>query len=515
MKLDMLDIPRYITVNNLKEVTSPFILAADGNPEPDGIFSYDIFGRVGTDERRTSFAYVNLKRKFLHPFIYNLILQMYRNLPLVISGERFVKVSSEGQVVTAKEDDPDAQTGIDFFWDNWDKIKWNTNDSSAREKKEALFATMKRNDVFVDKWLVIPAMYRDINLHSRESTGKIDMDEINSFYIKMLNTASSESITFTSSYMTQSNLQQTLVDIHNYLTKKTAGKQGIIRKAIMGKTVDYAAVSVISAPRFTSETYQTQMIPYNYIGVPLYTICALFYPMIVKGLEDIFYDVNQSTKIVLDNGILDVSDAIQYNVDSDSLKSLVKAYVKDKTKAFRTSTFTLSGEESGKFKDFEEMLGRPFTITDLLYRVAADVVYNKHVLSTRFPITGSESIIINRVKILTTEKTVDISNGAPEGTFGFEFMRTYPSFPIDKSGKIIHEKVQWIDTVVPNNSFLAGMGGDYDGDTFRLIGMFTSEANQEAIKIMNAPMNYVDASGSMMRSLSREAGMALYMLTKD
>jgi DNA-directed RNA polymerase beta' subunit len=515
MILDILNISNFVKINNVQEITSPYILAADGNPDPEGIFSYEIFGRMGSTERREYFGFVGLKRNFLHPLIYNMIYQMYRNLPAIINGERFVKVVN-GKIVQVKQDDKDAETGVDFFYNNWDKIRWDgEDDSKSRLKKQSLFNTMKRADVFVDKWLIIPAMYRDINLHDRTAKGKIEMDEINSFYIRLINGASSESITYTSSYMTQANVQQTLVDIHDSLTKKQAGKEGIIRKAIMGKTVDYAAVSVISAPRFNSNTCDEQMIPYNYIGIPLYTVCALFYPQIVKGLEDVFHDVSQSTQIILDSDVVSVDEKIEYNVDSESLTALVKAYVKDKTKRIRTSRFTLSGDEAGRFKSFEQGVGRPFTITDLLYRVAADVVFNKHVLSTRFPITDAGSTIINKVKILTTEKTVDLSNGALPGSYNFEYMRTYPFFPIDKKGEIIHDDVNWIDTTVPNNSFLSSMGGDFDGDTFRLIGLFTQTANDEATRIIQAPMNYVDAKGNFMRGLAREAGISLYMLTAD
>ena len=57
--------------------------------------------------------------------------------------------------------------------------------------------------------------------------------------------------------------------------------------------------------------------------------------------------------------------------------------------------------------------------------------------------------------------------------------------------------------------------GDFDGDTFRLIGLYTNDSNAEAERIQNAPMNYVDGTGGFMRGLTREAGLAIYMLTKD
>jgi hypothetical protein len=52
------------------------------------------------------------------------------------------------------------------------------------------------------------------------------------------------------------------------------------------------------------------------------------------------------------------------------------------------------------------------------------------------------------------------------------------------------------------------------GDTFRLIGLFSEEANQEAKRVMYAPTNYIDTNGNFTRGVEGEAGITLYMLTK-
>ena len=201
MKLDVFNFDDFIKVNKVQEVTSPFILGADGNPDPDGIFSYEIFGRAGSQERNTKLGYIDLKRKFIHPFVYNAMYQMYRNLPAIISGERWVKLDKDGSILKTTSNDPEADTGINFFIDNWDKINWNAIDSSSREKKIDIFTSMSKDLIFIDKWLVPCAGIRDVNLHDSASKGKVDMDESNSLYIRMINYAASESITFTRAYV--------------------------------------------------------------------------------------------------------------------------------------------------------------------------------------------------------------------------------------------------------------------------------------------------------------------------
>jgi len=521
MKLDIFDIEKLVSINNLKEVKSAYIFAADGSPDSEGIFSYEIFGRVGSEDREINFGYIDLKRKFLHPLVYNAIYQMFRNLPFVIAGDKWCVIDPKTNGVKIVPYGTDgAGTGVDFFYDNWEKINWNTNDSSTREKKENLFNTMKKEEVFWSKYPIIPALYRDINLHNKVS-GKVDMDEINSMYIKLINNVNSELITFTGMYNIQSSVQNTIVDIHNYLTKKNSGKRGTIHQAIMGKTVDYAITSVISAPRFNSEKFTEQLIPYNHIGIPLYNVCAMFYPLIIKALEDIFFAYDQDeyfTAFSYAGEVIDSRKAgIHDKISTAGIEKLVSSYIKDKTKSIRTARFSFDGD-LGRYESMEKQLGRPFTVTDLLYQVCIDVVFNKHVLSTRFPITGAESQIVNRIKILTTEKTVDLSREGDD-TLSTEYIKTYPYFPTytDKDGNvhIDEKKIKWLDTVIPNNSVLAGMGGDYDGDTFRLIGLFEDDSNLEAKRLMQAPMNYVDAGGNLMRSVARESGLSLYMLTKD
>ena len=479
MDLDVVSLDKLIKTNKIMEVTSPNALGADGMPDPAGLYSFEIFGRMGSEERKINFGYINLKRKFLHPFAYNMIYQMFRNLPNVLLGEKFVLLKSNGEMVLSDKPEDGYETGIDFFINNWKKIKWNTNDSSAREKKENIFSLLDEDEIFIDKWLVIPCWYRDINLNQK---GRISVDEINGLYVKLLNIVNSESITYTNSYYTQSALQNMLVEIHNFLSDKIKGKKGVIRQAIMGKSIDYSAISVISAPRIESERYQDQMIPFTYIGLPLYQVCATFFPFMLKWLEDYFYPLEHNTKIkIAGYPPKNISETILNEISTDNLEKLVNGYHKDKTKMIRSLPLVLT-EELPNLMYIEKLVGRKPTLTDVLYAAALDVVADKHVICSRYPITGPESIIICRIKVLTTSKTIDLlkqydssqldlsdvnarnSIKSKELDPRYVGYKTYPKFPLDKNGNVLHDEIEWIDTLVPNNSVLPGMGGDFDGE---------------------------------------------------
>jgi hypothetical protein len=82
---------------------------------------------------------------------------------------------------------------------------------------------------------------------------------------------------------------------------------------------------------------------------------------------------------------------------------------------------------------------------------------------------------------------------------------TYPKF---------EQPMRWVDSFRLNNSYTSAMGADYDGDTHRVIGLFTQEANAEAEKLIAQPTNYCDGQGQFSRKVANEAILTLYALTK-
>ena len=48
----------------------------------------------------------------------------------------------------------------------------------------------------------------------------------------------------------------------------------------------------------------------------------------------------------------------------------------------------------------------------------------------------------------------------------------------------------FVDSMNISNLYLSGIGGDYDGDTVTIKGIYTEEANKELDKIMNSKYNF-------------------------
>lgn len=92
--------------------------------------------------------------------------------------------------------------------------------------------------------------------------------------------------------------------------------------------------------------------------------------------------------------------------------------------------------------------------------------------------------------------------------------RYLPDYPIVYDDYVCDDSM-FVDTVRPHNSYLAAIGGDYDGDTVSLRAVFSIEANLEADKLVWSKKNLLDQQGKGLRPLGKEAVIAAFCLTRD
>src|SRR5699024_9960487 len=269
----------------LKEVTNPIFFDVGSYPKEDGLFSYEIFGETGSTERRTQFAYMDLKQKFLTPVAYKALTDIDRNMDDVISGSRYFRLKN-GQLV---EDDENGETGLDFLYRIYDDLKFKLTDSRTRKEKIDVLRGVPKDRIFIDKFLIIPAYYRDFN-PKQSSSGEVqDTEEINNMYAKILrsvDTISDNSFNFINN-STKYQIQRILFDIYVKLTKdELSGKRGLLQENLLGKTVDYSTRAVISAPQVNAERWEDSNVKFGYLGVPLSQLLTLFYPFFLKYITD-------------------------------------------------------------------------------------------------------------------------------------------------------------------------------------------------------------------------------------
>ena len=528
MKIELLDIDRLIEVNKLKSVTSHYLFSNKKMIyNPDGILSSEIFG-ISKSDRRSTFAYIDLKRKFIHPHIYaNVMVPMFKNTIFLVAGQkRFTIINGQLQ------EDPNGWTGLEELYNHWNEIEWAKHKSSNTTSKH-LLASLNRDQVFIDKEIVCPPAYRDVML-----AGTVDrsdhVDPLNNLYVSLIrsvNLLDEGGLFSRRQYATQSKIQDTLVEISNYFKTLIAAKRGLIRRNLMGKSVDYGVRAVISAPSFNFEKFGDSMVDLEHTAVPLAQCCSLFYPFIESWLSNFFTrelvnNPSRATYIdpVTNKEIVGTIVNAETQFSEKNIKKMINDFIFNPDNRFKVialdieipsrnknpkivkATMLLKGKKILP-NNTEKLLNRPMTITDLLYLACVDTCEDKrHIMTSRYPVGTDKGIFFSKVRVQSTINHIKLLYNGKE----------YPFYP-DVDIQTDHSRVgvQFVDTLVMSNSHLDGMGADYDGDQVSERGIWSDEANAEAQKLMEEKMTALDIRGNNVKSVAKELYNSMYELTKD
>lgn len=528
MKIDLIGdtfIDANIKMLDLQPVTNPQRFEKGSIPTADGLFSPYIFGHT-PEERRTQFAYIDLHCKVFHPYAYEVIKRMWSKIDKVASGEGSWEIDTEGNISEVPDGDPD-NTGMDWLVENFRKIVFKTTGSHIRDERMKLIDSLKDDELFISKWLVIPVFYRDVQIIG----GTQNIPPINKNYTKLIQYANSVIKDPYFSNIAKYNIQMQLVTIRQYGQTLVEKKRGFFKRSVLGKTIDYGFRSVISVFYIDSaDKPEENPIDIFHTGVPLAQCCVLFYPFIkryvsefirqtVESMGDRYpvYDEKEN-KIVK---YLNFKDPLSY-YNSDKIQEIIDQFIGTPATRFRPvelpvdldgTTAMLPIHFSGhgkneKIKDIKtpQLYNRVLTWTDLLYMAAVDTLYDKHVYITRYPLEDYFGTFPSRVFVLSTMKTMPMIYNE----------RNYPFYPqIDPSLPEAEVSTLFNDTVTMDNTYLKGLGGDYDGDQVSLKGIFSAEANAEAEEIMHSIKHYVNIAGDLMRVIGNEAFLTYYNMTKD
>jgi DNA-directed RNA polymerase beta' subunit len=525
MQIDLFNCEEMIKLNKLEEVTEPTLFIKGTIPNPNGLLSTNIFG-VSMRERAQTFAYVDLHGIFLHPYIFKTLKRINRNFDACVHGTKNFKI-----VNGILSEDENGETGIEFIYNNWEKFKWESNDTSgSRELRLNVLRKYKKNELFTKYCPIIPAFYRDVNFENADSGRISHRSEINDKYVKLirlttlLNTDGGFDFVMSS---TKAKTQDTLVELYDFFKGKLSKKEGMMRRNLMGKSTDYSSRCVISAPQFKYNTPEEMPIDFYHAGVPLSHCCSLFTPFIITWVRNYFRRTfeTSSNKIPLYNSS---GEATFVEVDSPELyftDELIKKEIDNFIKNFHdrfkkiaipikhpqkfTDMIFTSRNPSRNIKDGNPTdvsnINRPATWCDILYQAAVDVTENKCVYITRYPITDYFSISPMQIHVMSTTETEVVY-------IGDKVYKHYPKIDLNKSREDI--SVSFVDTVQMSNTYLLGFGGDYDGDQISIRGVFTQEANEEAIKHMMSKGRIMSTSGSSVRDTHHEPIQTLYSMTK-
>jgi len=336
--LELLDINKFIKENNLKEVKSPEIFLPNSNTfHPEGVYSEEIFGKLGTKKREQIFAYIDLKGKYIHPEVFDIVKFIIPKINNVLIGKTFITLNNKGVIVEYSEDNKKINsdikvTGIEGIYklltEYKDKINWDYYRSKDEKITDFILDNLDR--IFIDKWLVIPAGLREI----QEINNQYQEQEISKEYRRLLylikNKNTNESNLSKSlfeedniDFQTDFKIQQLLLRIVKLIETILKSKTGIIRGAKLSKRVDHVARLVLG---------HDSNLNANEVGVPWFVLLKLYEPFVIHYITKKPEYSNIASDIVNKFDNLSVNTIKQYlnniaqhpeNVDADIKNSLI------------------------------------------------------------------------------------------------------------------------------------------------------------------------------------------------
>lgn len=516
MKVDIFDVKEFIELNNLQEITSPILFQRGDVPDPRGLISNDIFG-VDVRSRKWTYAYIKLNGHFFNPHIYKVFKRLWGNIDKVINGDYFYNIDENGYLY---KDDENGRTGIESIYKDWNKINWERTQGIRNERID-LLTRSKKNEIFMEYQIVIPAFYRDITMGSGGGGG--ETSDLNNMYSKLIRLASvlnDQDFNFTL-HATYYNMQQIIVQIYDYFKVKLQKKNGLLRRYLMGKNTDFCTRSVISAPIYHADSPDHMETDFEHAGIPISQVCSLAFPFMsawIKNWFDNEFIMNQDSALMYKgNEPVKVKNPEAYFTD-DYIKKMMNRYIRDPEYRFSEIKVPLDNGKWGKIHftgivyddnntaEQNTIADRPMTVTDLLYLAAYDVTKDKHCMITRYPVSDSYGIFLAKCRVISTIKTHVVKIGET----------VYEHYPIIEPNLTEKEiATRFKETVIFSSSYLDGIGGDYDGDQVTIKILWTQEANEEIKKKILEPSFFITPSGSNIRQIGKEGLQTMYMITKE
>ena len=486
----------------------------------DGLFSVASFGRTGSKERDFRFAYIDIKVEVFHPFIFKNLVTLKGLYGGILSGKAYATWNKTDNDFESS-DAVNGETGFHFFMKHWKQLKFKHTKSYQRKAKIEMIEKYRANGTATyTKVIVLPAGLRDIQM---QEDGRYKQSEINDLYRKVIN--ASNAISASSDLntpiidVTRYNIQLAFNDIFLYIESLIEGKGGFLQGKFGSRSVVNGTRNVITAMDTTVASLDDpNAFGVDSTGLGMYQVAKGLLPITIHKLMAKF-----------SNKVFNSQDGSAYLINPSSLRSelvsvspktfdlwnttngLEKIITSLEEEAIRDKpvmvegrylalvyrgpdkTFKIFGDINDLPQELNEDDVYPITYIEMVYLCNYNE-WNKYpAMITRYPITGAGSIYQSYIYCKTT---VDSElrrelDGAWQPIEGSDALALeYP----------VLENPVYINSIVPHTTRLAGMGGDFDGDTCSCNIVYSDEAIAEAFVNSNSMKSYVTPSGGLINA---------------
>lgn len=408
--------------------------------DPNGLFSTEIFGNIGTQSRNTVLSYIDLHIGILHPMLYDAIISMKKYYEDIIAGKgyyTFDKVKGDFEIA----DSTTGSTGYEFFIQSLPFIKFEDTGSDQRLYKIKLIQKYISPEHLITKWVVIPAGLREYTVNEN---GKPSEDEINSMYRKILMASNLLlNIKLTKDNIESVNavrykIQRTVNAVYDHIISLLNGKHKFIQGKWAKRGVMHGTRNVI-APSFSGngDLDSDDVLTTNHTGVGVHQYVKSISPIIKNKLHTMFINKilnpNSNTAYLIDketlkhkevtidikkrdewlsmSGLDSIIDKLGYDdliKEPVSIGNYYMILIYDSG-----DTIKVINTQNDLTSDMIPENIRPLTYGEMFYIVAHEFEDKYPAFVTRYPITGLGSIYPTWLKLRTTvrDRKVEYVNG--------------------------------------------------------------------------------------------------------
>lgn len=482
------------------------------NFHPKGLFSIELFGKVGEERRSRTFSYIDLHVKVFHPLIFKVLCDLKELYGEIMAGKTYA-VFDENTKDFVKSNVAEGSTGYAFFLTHFPKLQFEQRPSIAR-KEYIRFIEKHRDNPFIEQLIIMPAGLRDYIV---DPDGKPSEDEINGMYRSIMHVSGSMenvNVIDTPEYIDASryNLQIKLLELYRYLISLIIGKHKMIQGAWMARKVSDTTRNVITSyiPVIDRLGDERGLDP-NSSMIGLYQFMRDIIPLTVKNVtskyaRNVFVGPNSpaylTDKKTLRKTMVDIQpktydawmtyEGIEKLADKFSIDD-IRHYPID-IEGYWFGLIYKGPDMTFRFmQDIDELpAGRdkkhvtPITMAEYLYMCVYEEALDAYGFATRYPISGYGSTYPGPVSLRTTVQS-DVR---------VELDHNWQPLPV-KAISFPITGVQFFNSFSPPPSHLARLGGDYDGDQMSHYCVWTQEAKQELKDILASREYYLNLDGTM------------------
>lgn len=509
--LTLLD-PRTIVPGVFKPITSTD--AFEGmtqNLNDDGLYSIEIFGKVGSKERDKTEAYIDVKLPIFNPTYLKALILVKALYQGILRGAEYAVFDEEkGDFI--KSNILEGESGFSFFVRKLKEIVFSTTASYKRGQRVKLLIDF-RDIAMTDKVLVIPAGLRDIQFGANGAPTEPEITELYRALIFRTRVilggkGDSENPLYDS---VRWGVQTAFNDIDQYLFDLLQGKGGILQRRMSTRGVVGGTRNVITARKVSRKNLKAPMlVSPNSVDMGLFQgllnyqyVCA--HGVMNEYLTNVFTIGNQSAKLVnkktLEFEYVEVAPAIvdkwtTFTGINKLFNGFADASIRNKEIVIDHRFLMLVYDDGtdvcvlhdindlpeGKDKKFV----KPITYMEFFYLSCYKAIGDQVSQQTRYPIIGIGSIFPAAVNLITTEGAGSRTIRDPYDWSERDVCHSYPSR---------RDKQDFFDAMSVDPSREAGLDSDHDGDQLNSNSVCAEDSKEQVKELFGKRSYYISGTG--------------------